>query len=221
VFSHSECNLDLFEHSGWEQGYFFIRPASWFDVEQFLRVGNEPEPGNEVFVLLTDHPTLAAVILDKVFAREVMTFSTKQQNGKYIVVVDVTEHDNFQGVRISLDLQGADGYWSRTNFVTSCVTVKTGTRTILYAIIHPEFLVLTGLIQKRSLRDALQYGIVLRRPSGFYKQLERPPKRCFNFTPAPQSIVDHIDRLLKFGDASRPLSLKSQVKLTRYYRDNY
>jgi len=220
VFSHSDCCLDSYGDYGHDGSYFFIRPAARSDVEQFLKVEFEPEPDGEAFVLKTDHPSLAATILDKVATRDLMAYSSGSQAVSYVVDVDVSEDaEQVRSVSISLDALGGD-FWQGNNLVRSCVVQQESGRKKLYATIAPELLSLTDSVPKKSLRDALLFGIVLHRESGFQQHLDRPPKRCKDLRAAPEAIVDVLEHSLSRALDGAPGNLFQHLKRTRYRRDN-
>lgn len=221
VFSHSECDVGLFGHNGWDQGFFFIRPANQSDIDQFLRVEIEPEPNLEAFALKTDHPALAAIVLDKVASRDVMAYPSKYQSANYVAVIDIAEADELNGVSISLSVRGDNGLWAGTNLVPSYYTERRGTQKTVYANISPSFFALTDMVKKRSLRDALLCGIVLHQPAGFHDRLHEPPRRCSNLKPAPQELIDLMERPLSDAFEETPFNLLQHARRTRYGRDNY
>lgn len=38
VLSHRDCDLDLYRLTGWSNSYFFVRPVTQFDIDQFVKV---------------------------------------------------------------------------------------------------------------------------------------------------------------------------------------
>lgn len=219
VFSHSECCLDSYGCYGHEGSYFFIRPAARRDIKQFLKVEFEPEPDGEAFVLKTDHPSLAVTILEKVATRELMTYPSGSQSLNYVVDADVSDDEQVHDVSISLEGLGGD-FWLSNHLVLSRVVGHQDGRKKLYATITPEFLSLTDLVPRRFLRDALLFGIVLHRKSGFQQRLWQPPRRCKELRSAPEAIVDVIENSLSRALDDSPYNLFQHIKYIRYKRDN-
>lgn len=219
VFSHEDCDLDLFYLNGWDTSFFFIRPASQFDIKQFLKVDFHPEAGEEVFVLKTDHPSIASTIFEMVAAREVMMYSSMAGYTNYVIETDVSRLHDIRSFSLSLDILGQEWQGGYNLSTTSIVSQESGRKT-LYLSLEPRLFSLVDLVGKKSLKEAVQHGLVLHRPAGFGDILGHAPKWSGGLAPAPQELIDTFERPL-WEEGIPPFELFRHARSTQYKRDNY
>ena len=207
VFSHSDCNLDSYGDYGHTGSYFFIRPATQFDITLFLEVEFEPDRDGEAFALQTDDPSLALTILNKVASRDLMTYSDHLCPNGYVMEVGISDVEQIDLARISLTVRGRD-LWGSYNLVGARVVRNIDGENKLYALISPEFLSLTDLVPIKALRNALLSGFVQHCESGFGDRLKHSPTRCNNLRVAPENIFEVFEK-----QAQRDLDLLSRLNL--------
>lgn len=219
IFSHLECDLDIYQSNGWSKSYFFIRPATQFDIDQCVKVEFRHEPGKEAIVLKTDHPELASLVFDKVASRDVMIYPSKFGENNYLMELDVSHYEDVNSFSLSLDAHG-QGWWRGSNLITSSIFQTEGKQKTLYIRIGPEMLSLADTIPKKDLIDAVQCGWILHRPEGFNDRLKQAPKRCHGLKPAPKELMDLFDRPFEGTDIS-PFDLLRRARQVPYKRNNF
>lgn len=220
VFSHLECDLVIYQSNGWSNSFFFIRPATQFDIDQCVKVEFRHEPGKEAIVLKTDYPEIASVVFDKVATRDVMVYPSKFRENNYLMELDVSRYRDVSSFSLSLDAHG-QGWWQGSNLVTKSILQTEEGQKTLYIQVEPELLSLADTIPKKDLIDAVQCGWILHHPVGFNDRLKQPPKRCQDLKPAPKELVDLFERPLLEGADISPFDLLRHAKRVPYKRDNF
>jgi len=220
VFSYPDCNLDLYQLNGWSDSYFFIRPATQFDIDRFVKVEFEPEYGKEALVLQSDYPGVASIVFDKVATRDVMIYPSEFCENNYLIEVDVSRYEDLRAFSLSLNALG-QGWWRGSNLVTHSIVRMEGSQKTLYIQIGPGLLSLLDIIPKKTLKNAVHYGWIMHQPAGLKELLELPPKRCRNLKPAPKELVDLFKRPLLEDMNLSPFDLLRHAKRTKYKRDNF
>lgn len=215
LFSHQECDLNIYRSKGKGDSFFFIRPATHFDIDRCVSVDFDPEPGKEAFVLKTDHPELAHLVFTKLAKRDVMIFRSKFRESNYLVELDVSDYEDVHSLSLALDAHG-QSWWRGHNLINTSILQKDREKKILYILVEPELLSLSDIFPKKDLIEAIHCGWILHLPEGFSDLLIQPPKRCQTLSSAPDELVKLFNKRIKNISLSDMLS---SIKRTRYKRD--
>lgn len=218
IFSHSDCDLDIYRSGGRRDSYLFVRPAAQSDIDRRVRIEVEHEPGKEVLVIQSDYPELASVVFDKVASRDVTIHSSRFEELVYLIELDVTQFEEVRRLSLALKLKG-EVFWGVRNLATRCRFRPEGKQKKLYIQVAPQLLSLVDEISKKDLKDAVQCGYVLHRPAGLGYRLEQAPKRCRGLLTTPQELMDWFDRS-PFSDNFSTFDLFANTSTVKYARDN-
>lgn len=222
LLSHPDCDLKAFPRNGWHSSYFFITPATDFDIRQAVKIEFEAEPGKEAFAFRTDNPMIAATVIGKVANRDLRTQASAEQSEHYVMEIDVSAYAE-EEAGFSLSLVGLGTHWeTHKHFIPSAYLSIDGDRKHLYLQVSASLLRLVELIPKKELIEAVQCGWILHQPNGFSELLSQPPKRLSNIKLALQTVIDLFRKPLRFPDDNLPLSgnVFKHMKPIKYTRGN-
>ncbi len=219
IFAHPACDIGLVSRRETKQ-LLAIRPASYYDVERFLRIELQAEVGEEVLVLKTDEPSIALSVIEDVSRRNLQSFTSQFDNQMLIMELDVSRFDELSGFSLGLELRQA-GYFHSAGLVGRTITSgRKGKRTLLLEI-SPTLVALIERLGKKIVSNAVQYGLVIRRPAGFTLELERVPKWTKALAPAREEVVESFERS-PFADGDMPMfDIFRHMRRIRYQRDNF
>jgi hypothetical protein len=220
VLTHPDCDLKALRprHS---TCLFFLRPATAFDIRQAMAIELSADEGEEIFVLKSDHPRVAEVVIGNIAEKRVAVDWTHSAGARYVMELDVSEYRELTGFSLALDVHEGRRAMHAWNLVSgSILTENHGCKT-LHLLLQPVLFSLIQTVGKKVLVDAVIHGLVIRRPAGFACGLERLP-----------SWIDKAPRLSPeianmFDQASRPdpsrsfFDLLRSTRRTVYARDNY
>lgn len=217
VFSHPDCDTSLFYLHSRCNSSFFIRPITSSELRCHLKVEFEPEASSEAFSFKSDHPAVASIVIDKIATRNLAILPSSYGTARYVMELDVSGHKGVQRLSMSLDALGND-YEGFHNLIEASVLQQEGTRKTLYLSLSPTLLSLADAVSKKELKDAIQFGLILRRPAGFHAALKHSPKRCANLKLASSEVSDAFECPLPVDVG---FDLFQHATITRYRRDNY
>lgn len=218
LLHHEETDLDLYHLNGWERSFFFLCPATKFDIDRLLEVSFKAGPGEEAFVVKSNSPELASILFDKVSARDAMRFPSERDGTEYAVKIDVFNYEETTALWVSLNSLGRN-WESNHSLTTRSMCLKNESQKTLYVCVQPALFSLVDVIGKKALNDAVRFGLVLHRAEGFADLLEKAPKRCENIKLAPPEVVALFERPIWNG--LDPFNLFRHLSHIRYSRDNF
>lgn len=188
-------------------GVLFLRPTTHFELEQALSFDPAPLLGQAQLILKTDHSATALQLIKIVAERGVMV----SKRGAQADLIVVLESDSVTGLPrdLSINIHIESPKEMRMIALTGRRSYeRSGGRSSLVMTIAPELLNVVDLLGARDLRNALEFGLILRRPDSILDQVAQPARRCEQLLEAPQDIVERISRpipkdaILKFSYTS-------------------
>ncbi|MDR7306812.1 hypothetical protein [Rhodoferax saidenbachensis] len=191
-------------------GILFLQPATDFDIRHALKVEFTSEGDEIAFVLQTDDSPLVSALLEKVAARDLMVFGSKE-NPRYFCKMQLPLSQEPPTLSVSLRTIGAE-FFHAANLVFGKHSAKRDGGWQFLIEVSPKLLTLQDKLGKKAMETAINHGLVLRYPVAFKNELEKPPSRCEHFPRPSEDIVKLIE--------ARPRG-PFRFGYTQYKRDNF
>lgn len=191
-------------------GILSIQPATDFHLGQALKVEFHSEIDEVALVLKTDDVALASALVVQVANRDLMVLGS-EQSPRYLARMTVRADSEPRSLSMSLNVV-APNFWSGTNLISSTVATAHDGHEELLVVVSPTLLTLVDVLGKKATENAINQGLVLRKPLSFKDELERAPSRCQNLSRPSAELAE----LLGMPPQGTP-----RLTMTRYKRDNF
>jgi hypothetical protein len=220
LFSHQNCNSNLYQTDRWPSSVFFVTPATPWDIKHAMRLEISAEDGFEAYVIKTNNIQLADEVIEKIAKHELTSFVSEIGHVRYIAELDASKYDEIHSFNLALDIVGKN-HWSGSNLVTALFARGTDEKRIFYVELNARIFTLIDMIGKKNVLDALRHGLVLQRRLGFLESLDKLPTWCSKLPESSPILKEIVDIKSHVDNSDVPFDLWSQLKRVHYRRDNY
>lgn len=195
-----------------QPGTLFLRPATFFDIQQELKVDFTRLDDEVALVLKTSNLQLARELLSKVAIRDLMVYE-REGRSRYFALFKLESRDETPDLSVSLEYKAPE-WTTMSNLVRASYWKHLDGGSELLAEVAPELLTLVDLLGKRTVDAALAHGLIQRVSVTFAAEIEKQPARCKHLQPVSEEVAEVLEE---------PLRADGRISIGRaqYFRDNF
>ncbi|VVD63099.1 hypothetical protein PPN31114_00205 [Pandoraea pneumonica] len=198
-----------------------MRPACGTDIRLALKLELMPTAGEEAFVLRSDSPELAEILVAKIAARQILVDRTVAACPRYAVALRLPR--NVRGLlQVGLEVRMNKAEGVRSNLIpTTYIEVIDDDWAMVYFPLGITLLALLEALGKWALIDAVVDGRVIRRPIGFEASLANEPAWTKNLLDSGLNFDAMFCGGRKIPLGRTAYELLRTARVTKYARDFY